>query len=256
MKTFILLGGLLFVGVFADAQTKHIIQRGETLELIANRYGVTAKLIKDANPLVDEYYTGLTLSIPPKPKPVVSSTPTRTEGRVSDERKARKTTYVVRSNTHSTGVWGGSANSYLPTYNPYLNNSQVMWQLQHNQLQAAANAFNNQMMQQAQQSWNNYQVNYSNLWNSIPNIDYSAMPMPVLDGASTSIETGVGTSGSNAHSTRAPKTCGACGGKGWIPETKGVASFGLDKWCNECNKNVGSNHYHATCPSCNGKGVW
>lgn len=69
MKTFILLGGLLFFSVFVDAQTKHVVQRGETLELIADRYGVAAKLIKDANPLVDEYYTGLTLLIPNKFEP-------------------------------------------------------------------------------------------------------------------------------------------------------------------------------------------
>lgn len=247
---------LLLFPLLNFAQTKHVVQRGETLDLIANRYGIASKLIRDANPLVDECYTGITLTIPQKPKPVVSSTPTRTKSRVPNERKVKKTTYAVRPNTRSNVAWGGYANYYQSTYNPYWNNNQMIWQTQHNQLQAAANAFQNQMMQQAQQSWNNYQVNYSNLWNSIPNIDYSTMPMPVLDGASTSIETGVGTSGSNAHSTRTPKTCGACGGKGWIPETKGVASFGLDKWCNECNKNVASNHYHATCPSCNGKGIW
>ena len=50
------------------------------------------------------------------------------------------------------------------------------------------------------------------------------------------------------------KTCGLCNGKGWILETKGVASFGNEKWCDQCKKNVPANHYHATCPSCQGTG--
>lgn len=56
---------------------------------------------------------------------------------------------------------------------------------------------------------------------------------------------------------RKPKLCGACNGRGWVPETKGVASFGQSgKWCDGCNKTVSANHYHATCPSCKGKGYW
>lgn len=56
--------------------------------------------------------------------------------------------------------------------------------------------------------------------------------------------------------SRKKKTCGACDGNGWIPETKGVASYGLNKWCEDCDKKVPSNHYHATCPSCKGEGEW
>ena len=59
-----------------------------------------------------------------------------------------------------------------------------------------------------------------------------------------------------SHQSRTPKTCGLCEGKGWIAETKGVASFGDEKWCSECNKTVPANHYHVTCPSCKGAGEW
>ena len=56
---------------------------------------------------------------------------------------------------------------------------------------------------------------------------------------------------------REKKTCGYCGGKGWVPETKGVPDFGApNKWCDECDKTVPPNHYHAKCPSCNGNGKW
>ena len=248
MNIIILVVCLIFIPSISFGQTKHVIQRGETLELIAKRYGISVSEIREKNPLVDECYTGLTLFIPPKPQPIVNITKTETRRGNSEGQYVRKVR-SVQTEPQQNFVQEG----YVPIYNPYWN----MWQSQYDQLQSASNTFYNQMMQQAQQSWNNYQVNYSNLWNSIPNIDYSAMPMPVLDGTSTSIETSVGISDSNTHSTRTPKTCGACDGKGWIPETKGVASFGLDdKWCSECNKQVAANHYHATCPSCKGKGVW
>ena len=237
----------MLVCTFVNAQTKHIIQRGETLELIAKRYGISVSEIREKNPLIDECYTGLTLFIPPKPQPVVDITKTETRRGNADGQYVRKSNFTQdRSRRSFVREEHGS------TCHPYWN----MWQSQHAQLQSASNTFYNQMMQQAQQSWNNYQVNYSNLWNSIPNIDYSTMPMPVLEGTSTSIEASVGISGSNTHSTRTPKTCGACGGKGWIASTRGVASFGLEKWCSECGKTVPSSHYHETCPSCNGKGVW
>ena len=256
MKKVTLFFLIMFICVSVNAQTTHIVQRGETLELIANRYGISPKLIKDANPLIDEYYTGLTLSIPPKPKSAISSTREETRRRISSERELRKAT-IIRSRTHSNAVWGGYSNYYQPIYNPYLNNSQMLWHTQHNQLQATVNAFQSQMMQQAQQDWNQHQANMSDLWNNYnPNIDYSTMFVPVLYNNSTLMDSNSGTSSSNTYSTRSPQTCGACGGKGWIPETKGVASFGLDKWCNECNKKVETNHYHATCPSCKGKGVW
>ena len=66
---------------------------------------------------------------------------------------------------------------------------------------------------------------------------------------------------SNNSSTvklRSKKTCGLCGGKGWIPNNTRVASFGISepKWCAECNKTVPTTHYHETCPSCKGKGEW
>lgn len=55
---------------------------------------------------------------------------------------------------------------------------------------------------------------------------------------------------------REKRVCGSCDGKGWVPETKGVPSFGQTKWCSTCDKKVPSSHYHATCPSCKGTGKW
>lgn len=58
------------------------------------------------------------------------------------------------------------------------------------------------------------------------------------------------------HYKRDKKECKACDGKGWIPSTRGVASFGQEKWCHECGKYVEASHYHETCPSCKGEGEW
>ena len=58
--------------------------------------------------------------------------------------------------------------------------------------------------------------------------------------------------------SRSTKTCGACDGKGWIPNNTSVSNYGSSKtkWCPDCNKTVPINHLHETCPSCQGKGEW
>lgn len=73
MKTLIVVVLVVFACVHINAQTKHIIQRGETIELIASRYGISVTCLKEANPLFNEYYTGLTINIPPKPAPVANN---------------------------------------------------------------------------------------------------------------------------------------------------------------------------------------
>lgn len=63
----------IFISVCVNAQTTHIIQRGETLELIASRYGISVTSLKEANSLLNEYYTGLTINIPPRPVSVADN---------------------------------------------------------------------------------------------------------------------------------------------------------------------------------------
>lgn len=67
----IVMCSLMFVVVNAvlaqDYQTKHEVQRGETLASIAKQYGVTEQMIKDVNPQMgDLFYVGLKLNIPNK----------------------------------------------------------------------------------------------------------------------------------------------------------------------------------------------
>ena len=57
---------LLLICTTAPSQTSesHIVQRGETFEIVARRYGMTVDELKQANPWIGGCYTGLKLDIP------------------------------------------------------------------------------------------------------------------------------------------------------------------------------------------------
>ena len=59
---------------------------------------------------------------------------------------------------------------------------------------------------------------------------------------------------SNNSKSRGNRTCGQCNGTGKV--IANTASYGLEKWCSECNRKVSAGHYHATCPGCKGRGSW
>lgn len=61
-------------------------------------------------------------------------------------------------------------------------------------------------------------------------------------------------SNSNSSKSRGNRTCGQCNGTGKV--IANTASFGNEKWCSECNRKVPAGHYHATCPGCKGHGSW
>ena len=52
--------------VFGQDSITHVVQRGETIEDIAQNYGVTTDDLKTSNPDMDLFYTGLVLCVPPK----------------------------------------------------------------------------------------------------------------------------------------------------------------------------------------------
>lgn len=74
MKKFFLslIALMLSVSVFAQAVV-HTVQRGETLESIAQKYGVSTQDLLNANPDAKEYlYTGMKISIPAVQKAVAN----------------------------------------------------------------------------------------------------------------------------------------------------------------------------------------
>lgn len=52
---------------FSQNEQKHTIQRGETIEFVAQMYGVSVDAIKEANPHLKGFYTGIVCVIPDKP---------------------------------------------------------------------------------------------------------------------------------------------------------------------------------------------
>lgn len=65
---YVLLLVLLVIGSFhtlAYAQNKtHLVKRGETLETIAQLYGITAEQLKAHNPHIRTFYSGITINLP------------------------------------------------------------------------------------------------------------------------------------------------------------------------------------------------
>lgn len=74
MRKLILL--LLSLTTYAAAMAlTHTVARGETLESIAQHYGITVEQLKDANPNVTNlFYTGMKLQIPEATAPIVVNT--------------------------------------------------------------------------------------------------------------------------------------------------------------------------------------
>lgn len=59
---------------FAQKAKTHVVQRGETLESVAGKYGVSPDALKAANPNMNNlFYGGMVLNIPQPSQPVISS---------------------------------------------------------------------------------------------------------------------------------------------------------------------------------------
>lgn len=101
-------------------------------------------------------------------------------------------------------------------------------------------------------------------WNTVNSVNYNVGTYSggYVPSYSTGSSPGYGSSGGGSvnsgtsSGTRQKKTCSLCNGSGRTTDTKGVASFGQDKWCQECGRKVSASHYHTTCPSCKGQGMW
>lgn len=79
-----------------QAQTHHVVQRGETLESIAQKYGVNTEAIKKANPSVNAVYAGKQLVLPEGAKLVNTS--------VAEGAQADANSQPVVSRYQGTGV--------------------------------------------------------------------------------------------------------------------------------------------------------
>ncbi len=101
-------------------QLSHVVQRGETFDLIARRYNITQKQLLDENPGIDQCFVGLTLRIPKGSvlnSRVVANTP---QDIVQVEEASRylyhkaTTTYtkVIKNNPSSLSYFGRGMSYY------------------------------------------------------------------------------------------------------------------------------------------------
>lgn len=350
---------IVFVAVMSlmassQEMIEHLVQRGETFALVAERYGITEQMLRNSNDHLDECYTGITLLINPADietareqrakmeaerrereqyaryeqawslmdakkykdaqkifDKIIAEAPTGLayynrgvcyynrekwndaardfgfvdeSGDCSDElkekgRKLRKSALKNQEKKEErraqmwAGIFGvglGAASAamnayatsstpyYAPTansdylLNPYYAATQVPAQQSYSgnynaqvysdpcvQASIAVANSSNVVMQANQTIMQQNQMAIDNGWYFTPT------PTSTYDGDATY---------SSSSSGRQKEECRLCDGNGWIPETKGVPSFGNNKWCAECKKTVPANHYHTSCPSCNGEG--
>ena len=65
MRKLLLLFIMLIGTSVVNSQDKHTVLRGETLNSIANKYGLTVDRLKQENPITENvFYVGMSLTIP------------------------------------------------------------------------------------------------------------------------------------------------------------------------------------------------
>ena len=124
MRTFFLTIGFLLAILSASAQTPttrtHVVQRGETLELIATNYGVSESSILESNPMAKEmFFIGMKLTIPTS----ISATATADaqlkisdDGQSEEKTAGKEKTMTATDGDYQTGlsIYGISASYYFP----------------------------------------------------------------------------------------------------------------------------------------------
>lgn len=105
---------------YAQTTTEHVVQRGETLQSIATKYGVSVDELKQANKDAQNYlYAGMKLVIPQKTTTVSPAEPVKNETVVTNQTtpvttvpeyssssKSKKTTVSSGDDDGSNAVWG------------------------------------------------------------------------------------------------------------------------------------------------------
>ena len=155
----------------------HKVQRGESLEFIASKYGVSVEELQSHNSFLDKYfYVGQTLNVPIKIKPKVEHSYSTSTIASYEERP------VAKKKRPSRG-WGyASPNVYTPFIpmaggfgNPLLNPGYALMQAQQ-QMAPAQQELQERWKyeQQSQQFFQNQQYNAwqvppgGGVWNSVP----------------------------------------------------------------------------------------
>lgn len=108
MKRLIFFISLVSIVCSVVAQSKHVVKRGETLEIISRKYGVSVESIKNANKNVGAIYTGKTIVIP------AGEVDGTGQGLTHPESVATDNSLVLTESSVIT-----TENSSVPAANPY-----------------------------------------------------------------------------------------------------------------------------------------
>ena len=123
MRTLFLAAVFSLAALTSSAQAQeprtHVVQRGETLELIASNYGVSESAILEANPMAKEmFFIGMKLTIPvltstavTRGTPQIVSAAGRSEETASHKEKVAESDYQT-----GLSMGGISASYYFPLF--------------------------------------------------------------------------------------------------------------------------------------------
>ena len=78
--------------------------------------------------------------------------------------------------------------------------------------------------------------------------------VPVQSGNGVGSSTVSGTVSGNNSSGMSGQQCRVCGGTGRKISLVHPGDATETKWCSECNKTVGTGHFHTQCDNCRGTG--
>lgn len=125
MKHFILfiLLSAIFFHVNADTVV-HVVQRGESLESIAEKYGVNVQQIKEVNPNMGNLlYAGLKLNIPEGLQERVSNKKTEKREPQDEKQPSNQGLEIKKTTDLSSNSYAATEQSYPDAYNGNANNA-------------------------------------------------------------------------------------------------------------------------------------
>jgi hypothetical protein len=208
--------------LYCFAQRNHIIQRGETFELIAKRYGISVGELKAANP-DDECFTGMKIIIPEKKIVHRIEKPRHTDTAKKTKRRRSNSSTTTSSGTTSMG-WN---------YNPF-------------------------GMMSFGPILTPFDPGYFQFDFAFPTYDYKFdfSNTPIYNDEPTSVNTNPyiieKQKSDNTHNSG--HKCRLCDGTGKKISEPYLGNTNSTKWCSDCQKTVYVAHSHIRCDLCGGDG--
>lgn len=260
---------------------KHEVQRGETLESIAEQYGVTQDDIKNINPYTS-CYTGMVLAIPvtqhrqeieDNAKIVLNSD--YYNGQLYLDRHDYKKSIEYYSKIIKQGdaalvayynrgvAWynNGKLRQAMDDFSYVIKNDDLGRFPDAQSLYNHAHSIQAQRDAEKAQMWGDL---IGTLATTAATVYVAAEQNKKQSKSASKSSTNRSSTGyseeteeepSDVPSSKKSERCGTCSGKGYLVEY--TASYGIVEYeyCDECGKKMQTTHWHKKCSQCDGKGV-